>query len=377
MTTVESRQIPPMRVHVPEEDVATITEQVAVALRTGQLSGGAHAAAFEQEFARFVGMPHAVAVSTGTAALEAIFRGLQLDDVHVLVPANTFIATAAAAIHAGNHGRVVDVDPLTGSPSLELLRKARTPETKAVVIVHIGGLMSPELPAIRDWCEAEGLVLVEDAAHAHGSSVAGRPAGTFGQAGAFSMFATKVMTSAEGGMVTTADEELARRVRVLRDHGKTDTAHNLHETLGHNWHLSELHAILGRSQLARLPDFLRAREAIAACYDEALGSVPDLTVLRPAGASSWYKYLALLPPGVDKAAVRQHMRERGVRLSGDVYDVPLPRQPVFAFLKMNRTFPGAEEFAARHICLPIYVQMTPAEVDQVVEALRDALEAVR
>ncbi len=369
-------QIPPVKVHFPEEDVQRITAELAEVLRSGMLSGGRHLPAFEREFATFLGVEHAVAVSTGTAAIEVIFRALEMDAKHVLVPTNTFVATATGIIHGHNHPRLVDVDPLTGSPTLEMLAGARTKRTRAVVLVHIGGIVTPDLGRIRDWCAQEGLMLVEDAAHAHGSRLHGEAAGTLGRAAAFSMFATKVMTTGEGGMVTTADGELAARVRVLRDHGKTDPALNLHHHFGSNWRMSELHAVLGRAQLARLPEFLAARAAIAARYDEALRALPDLTVLRNAGESSWYKYVVLLPPGTDKGRVRERMREHGVRVSGDVYDVPLHRQPLFAGL-VRRRFPGAEEFAARHLCLPVYVQMTPAEVERVVEALGEALGTAR
>lgn len=370
--TVATATIPPVRVHVPEEDIARITDQVADVLRSGMLSGGPHAAAFEREFAAAFGVEHAVAVSNGTAAIEVIFRALEVDGKHVLVPTNTFVATATAIIHGHNHPRLVDIDPLTGSPTLEMLVSARTRRTRAVVLVHIGGIITPDLERIREWCRREDLLLVEDAAHAHGSALDGEAAGTLGRAAAFSLFATKVMTSGEGGMVTTADAELARRVRVLRDHGKTDPSLNLHHEFGSNWRMSELHAILGRTQLARLPEFLEARARVAACYDDALRALPEVTVLRNGGPSSFYKYLVLLPSGVDKDRVRGLMRERGVRVSGDVYDVPLHRQPLFAGL-VRRPFPGAEEFAARHLALPVNVLMTQADVERAAAALGEAL----
>lgn len=372
--TASHATIPPMRVCFPEEDIERIARDIAGALRAGALSGGPHVPAFEEAFARFVGAPEAVALSSGTAALETILRGLGLRGAEVLVPANTFIATASAVIHSGNEVRLVDIDPMTASPAQEHLSRVRTSRSRAVVLVHIGGLVTPQLPRIRDWCRHEGLLLIEDAAHAHGSTLGQEAAGTLGRAAAFSTFATKVLTTGEGGLVTTADGDLAQRIRVLRDHGKAATERNLHEVIGGNWRMSEVHAILGRAQVERVPAFLETRSRIAAQYDQALSGASGLTPLRPAGASSWYKYIVLLPRGVDKTGVRERMREQGVRLSGDVYDVPLHRQPVFQG-RLGESFPGAEEFAARHVCLPIYVQMSAAEVDQVVTALTTALAA--
>jgi perosamine synthetase len=376
MTTRELVEVPPLRVCFPEEDVQRILVEVAHILRTGRLSGGAQAAAFEAEFAAAIGVPHAVAMSSGTAALEATFRGIGLRDAEVVLPANTFIATAAAVLHSGNAVRLADVDPLTAAPGLEMLARARTPRTRAVMIVHVGGLMTPELPAIREWCAAEGLLLLEDAAHAHGSRLGMEPAGGFGEAAGFSTFATKVMTTGEGGLLTTRDGDVAARVRVLRDHGKGSTERNHHEVVGNNWRMSEIHAVLGRFQLARLPEFLAARANVAARYDRALAGLPGLTVLRPAGACSWYKYVLLLPAGLDKSELRARMRARGVRLSGDVYDIPLHRQPVFRGA-LGGPYPGAEEFAARHVCLPIFADITDAEVDAVTSALTTTLQELR
>ncbi len=372
MLSRPATQIPATRIYFPEEDIPPIQDAVGEILRTGQLSLGQHTRRFEEAFAAFVGVKHALAVSSGTAALIVIMRGLGIAGRDVLVPVNTFMATAAAIIDAGGRPVPVDVDLLSGSPTLHLLERARTPHTAAVVMVHIGGLVSPELHRIRHWCAEERLLLIEDAAHAHGSGLGDSPAGTIGRAGAFSMYATKVMTTGEGGMVTTADDELAVKITRLRDHGKNDTGRNFHDQIGNNWRISEIHALLGCFQLARLPAFLEARRRIAGWYDEALAGRPEVTLVRPAGPCSWYKYMLLLPEGTDKPRVRSIMRERGVQLSGDVYEVPLHRQPVFSSWS-RLSFAGADAFAARHICLPIFPQMTRRQVGHVVAALGEAL----
>ena len=373
ITTGTSPAIGPTRIYFPEEDVRPIQDAIAEILRTGQLVQGRHVRRFEEAFGAFVGAEHAVATSSGTSALQAILRGLGLAGRDILVPVNTFIATVAAVINAGARPVPVDVEVRTASPTLDQLQRRRTAGTAAVIIVHIGGLVSPEVTGIRDWCAAERLLLVEDAAHAHGSGLDHLVAGTIGRAAAFSMFATKVMTTGEGGMVTTDDGGLADRIGRLRDHGKIDTTRNVHDVLGDNWRMSEIHAVLGHFQLARLPGFLEARRQVAGWYHDGLRDRSELTVLLPSGPCSWYKVMALLPDGVDKPRVRALMAERGVHLAGDVYEVPLHRQPVFPQWA-GESFPGAEAFARRHVCLPIHPLMTADDVARVSAALAAALD---
>jgi perosamine synthetase len=372
-TTGISPAIAPTRIYFPEEDIRPIQEAIAEILRTGQLVQGRHVRRFEEAFGAFIGAGLALATSSGTSALESILRGLGLAGRDVLVPVNTFIATVAAVINAGARPVPVDVDVRTASPTLDQFQQRRTAGTAAVITVHIGGMVSPEVNGIREWCAAERLLLVEDAAHAHGSGLDHMVAGTIGRAAAFSMFATKVMTTGEGGMVTTGDGDLAGRIGRLRDHGKIDTAHNVHDVVGHNWRMSEIHAVLGQFQLARLPSFLEARRQVASWYHDALRDRSDLTVLVPSGPCSWYKYIVLLPDGVEKPGVRARMAERGVHLAGEVYEVPLHRQPVFPQWA-GESFPGAEAFARRHVCLPIHPLMTADDVARVTAVLAAALD---
>jgi dTDP-4-amino-4,6-dideoxygalactose transaminase len=242
-----------------------------------------------------------------------------------------------------------------------------------VVLVHIGGLVSPETPALRAWCDERGIALVEDAAHAHGSTLDSRPAGSFGVAGTFSFYPTKVITSGEGGMIVTADERLRDEALAYRDQGKASFGANLHTHLGYAWRLSEVHAAIGLVHLRRLAEFLAVRSGVAARYDEGLHDNALLTPLAvpPQSRSNYYKYVAMLTDGVDRAALKAELAERfGVLLSGEVYETPLHRQPVFAPWAAG-ALPVAERVCARHICLPVHSDMTEAEVAQVVAALAE------
>jgi perosamine synthetase len=363
--------VPAARVVFPEEDRAEVTRRVDEALCTGSLTLGANTREFEDAFAAAHLLPHGVAVTSGTAAIEIVLRSLDVAGRDVIVPANTFAATAFATIAAGARPVFADVDETTLALSVETVTPALTPTTAAVVVVHIGGLVSPDTPALRALCDARGIALVEDAAHAHGSALDSTPAGSFGVAGTFSFYPTKVITSGEGGMIVTADERLRDEARAYRDQGKANVGANLHTHLGYAWRMSEVHAAIGLVHLRRLPEFRAVRAGVAARYDEALRDNPVVTPLLvpPQCRSNYYKYVAILADGVDRAALKTELAERfGVRLSGEVYETPLHHQPVFAAWA-DGPLPVAQRVCARHVCLPIHSDMTEAEVAQVVGAL--------
>ncbi|MER8186019.1 DegT/DnrJ/EryC1/StrS aminotransferase family protein [Kitasatospora sp. NPDC094015] len=363
--------VPAARIVFDEDDRTAVADAVTEILSTGNLTLGPWTQRFEEAFAAEHGATHAVAVSSGTAALEILLRTVGVNDRDVVVPAVTFYATAGAVLHAGGRPVVADVDAATLALSAATVEAALTPATAAVVLVHIGGLITPEVDAIRQLCDARGIALVEDAAHAHGSSYAGRAAGTFGRAGAFSFYPTKVITSGEGGMILTESSEVRDEARIYRDQGKGSFGTNHHVRLGAAWRMSELHAAVGSVHLRRLKEFTENRRRVARRYDTALAALDGLTALpEPSGCrSNYYKYVALLPRGTDRARFKQEVSERfGVRLSGEVYDLPLHQQPVLAPYRAG-ALPVAEDVCARQICLPVHSDMTEGEIDQVVEAV--------
>jgi dTDP-4-amino-4,6-dideoxygalactose transaminase len=367
-------RVPPARVSFSDDDRAEILARIDNALRSGQLTLGASGRELEDAFAARHRAAHAVAVSSGTSALEIILRSLGVEGREVLVPANTFFATAAAAVHAGARVRFVDCDPATMAFDLEDVAAAIGPDTAAVIAVHIGGLISPAVPGLAALCDAHGVALVEDAAHAHGSALDDRPAGTFGIAGAFSFYPTKVVAGGEGGMIVTGDEAIADDARTYRDQGKGAFHANVHTRLGANWRMSEPHAAIVLAQLRRLDEFIAARQDIAKRYDAAIEEIGLRPLEVPASAHcNYYKYVAFLPPGVDRAALKQTMRERyDIGLSGEVYEMPLHHQPVFAHLA-ERALPGAEHACARHICLPLYPSLDESDVAHVIASLESEL----
>ncbi|MFD8711187.1 DegT/DnrJ/EryC1/StrS family aminotransferase [Streptomyces anulatus] len=365
--------VPAVEIEISDDERHEVLAEVDRLLRSGRFSQGRNVEAFEEEFAAYTRTASALAVSSGTTALELIFRALGVEGREVVVPAATNFATYIAAERAGATVRLADVDPTTLAPTLEQVRAVCTPRTAAVTVVHTGGLIGPETEAVAAWCEQRGLALVEDCAHAHGSERGGRHAGTFGVAGAFSFFATKVMTTGEGGMVVTGDGRLADEIRLLRNLGKPEVWVSTHTRPGWNARLPEFAAVLGRAQLRRLPGVLKARRAVAVGYADALRGLPVGDFLLPDHSYSGYKAMLMLPPGTDRDALKERLRERSVQAAGEVYAMPLHHQPVLAGRHAGLRLPGAERACAGQLCLPIYPGLDDERQAHVVRAVRDSL----
>ena len=276
------------RIVFPPEDRAEIAAAITGILTTGALTLGPYTKQFEAAFAAAHDSPHAVAIASGTAALEISLRAVGVDGRDVIVPANTFYATAAAILRAGGRPVFADIDAATFALSPDTITAALTPDTAAVVLVHIAGLITPHADEIKLLCEQRGIVLVEDAAHAHGATYDGRFAGSFGAAAAFSFYPTKVVTSGEGGMIATPSADLADEARIYRDQGKGAFTSNHHVRLGYAWRLSEQNAVTGLVHLRRMDEFITRRREVAARYDKALAGLDGLEPLSepPAAAAT-------------------------------------------------------------------------------------------
>ena len=369
-------KIPPVKIYFPEKDKREILQRIEECLSTGYLTLGKNGKEFEENFAQYVGSQYAIAVNSGTSAIEIPLRILGVEGKEVLVPTNTFFATPAAVLHACGRVRFVDAEEETFSISVESLKKNITKETVGVIVVHIGGIVTSRMPEIQSICEENHLFLFEDAAHAHGSSLNGKKAGTFGNTASFSFYPTKIMTSGEGGMIVTDDEKIYDDALIYRDQGKSGFLTNFHTRLGYNWRMSEPHAIIGLTHLKRLDEFIQARQKIAKIYDEGLQSIEGITpLLLPEGSfSNYYKYIALLDKGIDRASLKKKLREEyEVALSGEIYDTPCHLQPIFEAFREG-DFPIAEDICKRHVCLPIYTTMTMEEADYVLSSLADVLK---
>ena len=374
-TDTDKRTVPAAKIQFSAEDRAWIAERIQEVLASGQLTLGKYGEQFERQFAKFCGVPHAVTVNSGTSSLEIILRALDIQGRDVLVPTNTFFATAAAVVHAGGRPVFVDMDPESFAVKPEDVEKSLTPKTAGIIVVHIGGIVSLRILELQELSRKKGLWLVEDAAHAHGSSFNNVKAGAFGIASSFSFYPTKVMTSGEGGMIVTADNRINEEARIYRDQGKASFTQNTHVRMGYNWRMSEPHAIIGLKHLERLPLMIEDRQKMASVYDRELKRFKNLTALPvlSGGRCNYYKYIAILREACDRKALKTLLHgQYGVSLAGEVYEEPLHKQPVFEQY-VTRPLPVAEDYCARHLCLPIFSGMEERDVQQVIDALRETI----
>lgn len=374
MASAEKVSVPAAVVHFDDEMRREILDGIDRALITGVLTLGPLGEQFETFAQRWTGAPHTVAVSSGTAALEIALRSVGVEGRRVLVPANTFFATALAVLHADALLEFVDTEPdglgLDPAGLTEALEKYN--DVAAVVVVHIGGIVAPSLLRILELCNERGIPVIEDAAHALGSTLNGTFAGNFGDIAAFSMYPTKVATSGEGGFIAARSGEHAHDARLRRDQGKRSFHLNVHDRIGSNWRMSEFHASVGLATLKRLDAFLRERRELAARYDEALSNFGGLRPFRvSAGQSSnYYKYIVLLDEGIDREKLKRRLKaNHEVSLAGEVYQIPCCAQPYFQERYSEAQFPSAYDFCQRNICLPLFPTMKRAQQDAVVRAL--------
>lgn len=361
----------PYVVNFSEQEIADASEALIDILTSGRLILGPYTEAFEASIRALAGVRHAVAVNSGSTALEIIFRALELRGRTVLVPTNTNFATAAAAINAGAHIEFYDSGLY---PQLADIERKLHSDVAAVVVVHIGGYVWQGMANLAALCRSASIALIEDAAHAHGSTVDGVPAGGLGDAAAFSFYPTKVITTGEGGMLTTNDGQLAESARRYRDQGKADGGVE-HIVMGNSWRMTEFGAALGISQMATFDrDRRRRREVIDRYAAELAGNALSFPRVDPASNLSGHKCIAVLDPSADREVLRKFMIEQNVTLGRGVYEVPLHRQPLFAELARGQAFDAADAFARRHICLPLWRGMDDLVVSEVIKATKAGLQ---
>jgi len=375
-------------------------EAVVRVLRGDFLTTGPTVDAFEAAFAQAVAAPNAVACSSGTAGLHLAALALDLGPGdRVIVPTVTFLASANCAAYVGAEVVFADVDADTGLLTVEAAQAAAErvggAGIKAIVAVHLNG-HCVDVAALA--AAFPGVAIIEDACHALGGTLGRDPVGSGAQS-AVTMFSThpvKTIATGEGGVLTTRDADLAERLRRLRNHGMVRDPDRWSETAlsfdprgepnpwayempepGYNYRLSDIHAALGLSQLAKLPDFVAARRALRARYVEKLSALAGRTNGRvlplptaPGGEPAWHLSVALIDFdgfSTDRARVMRDLRTRGV--GSQVHYIPVHLQPYYRRLNPDLVLPGAERYYARCLSLPLYPAMTEADVDRVVETL--------
>jgi perosamine synthetase len=350
--------IPIARPQMGEEE----KELVWSALTSGALAQGPRVRELEERFAAFIGVPHAVATSSGTTALHLCLLGygVGVGDEVITVPF-TFIASANSIVYTGARPVFVDVEEATFNIDVSQVEAAITPRTRAIMPVSLYG-QPADLPALAEIAERRGLALVEDAAQTHGAAIGDRKSGTWG-AGCFSFYPTKNMTTGEGGMITTADAELADRVRLTREHGMKVRYH--HDTLGYNFRMTDIHASIGLAQLPKLEARNARRREIAARYDAELGGVITPAV-RPGVTHVYHQYTIRVARRDEFAEL---LRDRGVG-TGIYYPIPVHRQKPFEALGYgDQRFPVTERLTEQVLSIPVHPSLTDDEVSTVIDAV--------
>jgi dTDP-4-amino-4,6-dideoxygalactose transaminase len=349
-----------------------VDEAIQKVLTTTGFIGGPEVKAFEEEFARFCGAEHAVGVSSGTSALHMALVGAGVGPGdEVVTVSHTFIATAEMIIRCGAKVVFCDIDPATGNMSPMDLEKRLTPKTKAVLPVHLYGCPA-EMDAILKVCRERGIVVIEDAAQAHGAVYRGKRAGAIAELGCFSFYPGKNLGAyGDGGAVTCRSAELAEKLRSLSNHGRRDKY--VHDEEGWNYRLDAMQAAILRIKLRHIEKWNEARRRAASWYDALLESMPGVEIYRyPAHVTPVYHLYVVRVEDRDRILAK--MREVGID-AGVHYPVPLHLQPAYGHLGISKgSLPETEKAASTCLSLPLYPEITELQVEAVVGALKEALK---
>jgi perosamine synthetase len=372
---MEGSFIPVSAPVVGEREIAYVTD----ALRSGWVSSiGPYVDRFEAMFAEYVGVRHAVALANGTVALHVALHALGIGPGdEVVIPDLTFAATAHAVIQTGALPVLADVEAASWCIDPAAVLRAVGPRTRAILPVHLYG-QAADMSALAEVALEAGVPLVEDAAEAHGATWAGRMVGSIGRVGAFSFYGNKVITTGEGGMITTDDDDLAERIRFLKDHGMSRERRYYHTELAFNYRMTNLQAALGVAQLEAIETFVAKKRLIHSWYLQALGDLAglELNPELPDSRNVFWMTSALLPPGARRDAVSHALRERGIDTRP--FFVPMSDLPHLTGLRKvsaagEGSCPVAASLSRRGLNLPSGCALSYEDVARAARALRDAL----
>ncbi len=364
-------KIPLSDPYVSDEDITAVTK----ALKEKRLSQGRYVQEFEEEFAEYIGVKRAVAVCNGTAALHVSLAAIDVGPAdEVIVPSFSFVATANSVLYQGARPVFADIHPLTYNINPQEIEKKITNKTKAIIPVHYAG-QPADMDPICERAEKHGIYVIEDAAEAHGALYKGRKAGNLGDIACFSFYPNKNMTTCEGGMITTNDDKLADRMRMIRSHGQDERYH--HVILGYNYRMSDVHAALGTVQLKRLNWVIQKKVEKADYYNSMMKEMFNDEVTSPHVDSCcthvymFYSVRLRSKELRDKAIIELEKRGVETRISFPSIHLQPFYQNLFGY---RRGFlPVTEEVADTILCLPIYPHISLEEQEYVLSALNEVI----
>ena len=328
---------------------------------------------FEDRFAKMTDSKFALVCSNGTTAIELALKSIDVKGKKVLIPSNTFFATSVAVTNAGGIIELLDMEPDSFSIDVKDLETKLTPEIGAVIIVHIGGIISHDIKKILSVCKKNGIPLIEDAAHAHFSSKENYKAGTIGDIGTFSFFPTKVMTTGEGGMITTNNKKYYEKMKSLKNFGRDiNDGGIIANPEGNNFKINEFTSLLGCIELDRVMGRIEKRTLLLERYQKNLEKT-NYKVLKQQGEGVCANYKAIVISPMDGEWLKKYCKEKNISLTGEVYKIPVHHQPLYKEQFTSVNLPNTDYYCKHHICPPLYPELTMDEVDYVCDVLKQAL----
>lgn len=349
----------------PYLDEAEI-EAVAAVLRSGVIAEGPRVAQFEQAFAEYIGVDHAVAVNSGTAALHValLAHGIGKGD-EVITSPFSFVATANSIVYTGAKPVFADIVSDTYNISPDEVHEKITSRTKAIMPVHLYG-HAADMGAIMEIAEDHNLLVIEDACQAHGATYEGKKVGSFGT-GAFSFYPTKNMTTSEGGILTTDDPDIAARSRMLRAHGSKQRY--LHEMIGYNFRMTDISAAIGIVQMGRLPEFTEKRRQNARELSNGLKETKNITLpVEKENCTHVYHQYTVRTPRRD--SLRDTLQEKGIG-TGTYYPLCIHQQPLYKEMGYAESFPNSEKASREVLSIPVHPALSDADINTIIAVIKE------
>jgi perosamine synthetase len=374
-----------------EFDRKEITSKIDGILKSGHIAQGKYVAEFEDKFSKEVGSKYGIATNSCTSALEVSIRSLGIKNKTILVPTNTFVASVNSIILSGNKPLILDIDKDTLCMSLDSVKNNLTDDVGAILWVHMAGLVTLDVITVRDICRDRGIYLIEDAAHAHGASIYDPyknitlKAGNIGDVGCFSFYPSKVLAIGEGGMITTNNDEVKDKCRIIRYHGVTrakgplngvDYGVSAHYP-AQNFRMTETSAIIGISQLSNLKKFLLKRNWIATSYNLLLKEIDGVTLLPDSDLSysSYWNYYFVLNREIDRDKLSNYLHENGIE-NANAYYPACHQHEIYKDYVLN-DYPVADDILKRHLSLPMYYELGENGIDEIVNFVRMGIRKLR
>ena len=366
--------------YIQDSDKEWILEKYREILDTRGLIQGKYVSQFEEEVRKYVGTKHAIAVSSCGVGLEITLRATGITGRKFIVPTQTYPASVSCIIRSGNIPIVADVDERTQCLSLDIIKQNMSDDVCGVVHVHMAGLITPEMSDIKEYCEDNGLFLLTDDAHSFGSQLYDInkdhkiSAGDIGNVGVFSFYPSKIITTAEGGMITTNDDELADKLRILRSHGVVGNDVKVDgldygvrcEIPSSNYRMTEFNAVLGLSQIKHIDEWINRRNEISELYRKNLEDVEwlELPLYDELIRQTWWQYIVKLNGEIDRTEFLKKLLDRGVQ-TGNAYWPACNQQEVFKPYVSEYGCPIADEFLERHFSLPMYIELSDDDIVEI------------